>query len=117
MRPSIVTFRPRAGCDKIASPEGGLAMANTSVEDAARAVEQKIDATREGAGRVRERVSEAAENVKARAAALRDKFAETEWEDVKANVAAYVRDNPGKSLGIALGIGFAIGLLMRRRDD
>ncbi|MGA7990663.1 MAG: hypothetical protein WCC53_04460 [Thermoanaerobaculia bacterium] len=92
-------------------------MANTTVEDAARAVEQKIDATREGAGRMRERVSEAADNVKARAAQLRDKIADTEWEDVKTNVAAYVRDNPGKSLGIALGVGFALGLLLRRRDD
>lgn len=96
-------------------------MANNTVEDAARAVEQKIDATREaaasGAGRVRERVAEVAGNVKARADALRDKIADTEWEDVKANVAGYVRDNPGRSIGIALGIGFALGLLMRRRDD
>jgi ElaB/YqjD/DUF883 family membrane-anchored ribosome-binding protein len=92
-------------------------MANSTVEDAARAVEQKIDATREGAGRVRERVSEVADNVKARAAALREKLADTEWEDVKANVAGYVRDNPGKSVAIALGVGFALGLLMRRRDD
>ena len=96
-------------------------MANNTVEDAARAVEQKIDATREaaaaGAGRMRERVSEVAGNVKARAAALRDKIADTEWEDVKTNVASYVRDNPGKSLAIALGVGFALGLLMRRRDD
>ncbi len=96
-------------------------MANTTVEDAAKAVEQKIDATREaagsGAGRVRERVSEVANDVKARAAKLRDKLAETEWEDVKTNVSNYVRDNPGKSLGIALGVGFALGLLMRRKDD
>jgi len=96
-------------------------MANTTVEDAAKAVEQKIDATREaastGAGRVRERVSEVANDVKARAAKLREKLAETEWEDVKTNVSNYVRDNPGKSLAIALGVGFALGLLMRRRDD
>lgn len=96
-------------------------MANTTVEDAAKAVEQKIDATREaastGAGRVRERVTEVANDVKVRAAKLREKISETEWEDVKTHVANYVRDNPGKSLGIALGVGFALGLLMRRRDD
>ena len=96
-------------------------MANNTVEEAARAVEQKIDATREaaasGAARVRERVTEVAGNVKARAAQLRDKIADTEWEDVKSNVTAYVRENPGKSLAIALGVGFALGLLMRRRDD
>ena len=96
-------------------------MANNTVEEAARAVEQKIDATREaaasGAARVRERVTEVAGNVKARAAQLRDKIADTEWEDVKSNVTAYVRENPGKSLAIALGVGFALGLLIRRRDD
>lgn len=96
-------------------------MANNTVEDAARAVEQKIDATREaaasGAGRMRERVSEVADNVKARAGALRDKIADTDWQDVKSNISGYVRDNPGTSLAIALGVGFALGLLMRRRDD
>ncbi|MGE5715990.1 MAG: DUF883 family protein [Acidobacteriota bacterium] len=96
-------------------------MANSTVEDAARAVEQKIDATRESvgekAGRLRERVGEVAGNVKARAGALRDKLADTDWEDVQTGVKNYVRDNPAKALGIALGVGFALGLLLRRRDD
>lgn len=97
-------------------------MANTSVEDAARAVEQKIDATRESvgdkAGRLRERVGEVAESVKARAGALKDKLAGTDWEDVQTGVKNYVRDNPGKSVALALGVGFALGLLLhRRRDD
>jgi len=96
-------------------------MANSTVEDAAKVVEQKIDATRESmgdkAGRLRERVGEVADNVKARAGALRDKIAETEWADVQAGVKNYVRDNPGKSVGVALGVGFALGLLLRRRDD
>jgi ElaB/YqjD/DUF883 family membrane-anchored ribosome-binding protein len=94
---------------------------NTTVEDAAKAVEQKIDATRESlgdkAGRLREKVGEVAENVKSRASALREKIADTDWEDVKTNVTNYVRDNPGKSVAIALGVGFALGLLLRRRDD
>lgn len=96
-------------------------MANSTVEDAAKVVEQKIDATREAvgdkAGRLRERVGEVADNVKARAGALRDKIAETEWEDVQTGVKNYVRDNPGKSIAIALGVGFALGLLLHRRDD
>ena len=95
-------------------------MANTTVEDAARAVEQKIDATREvaasGAGRVRERVSEVADSVKARASALRDKIADTEWEDAKSNVAGYVRDNPGKSIAIALGALVRAEKVSSRRD-
>jgi len=96
-------------------------MANSTVEGAAKVVEQKIDATREAmgdkAGRLRERVGEVADNVKARAGALRDRIAETDWEDVQTGVKNYVRDNPGKSVGVALGVGFALGLLLRRRDD
>jgi ElaB/YqjD/DUF883 family membrane-anchored ribosome-binding protein len=96
-------------------------MANSTVEDAAKVVEQKIDATREAmgdkAGRLRERVGEVADNVKARAGALRDRIAATEWEDVQTGVKNYVRDNPGKSVALALGVGFALGLLLHRRDD
>jgi ElaB/YqjD/DUF883 family membrane-anchored ribosome-binding protein len=33
------------------------------------------------------------------------------------DVADYVRDNPGRSLLIAAGIGFLIGLLFRRSGD
>ena len=96
-------------------------MANSTVEDAAKSVEQKIDATLESmgerTGRLRERVGEVAENVRARAGALKDKIADTDWEDVQKGVKNYVRDNPGKSLALALGVGFALGLLLRRRDD
>ena len=97
-------------------------MANSTVEEVAKTVEEKIDATREAmgdrAGRLRERVGEVAGNVKARAGAIRDRIAETDWEDVQTGVKNYVRDNPGKSVAIALGVGFALGLLLhRRRDD
>jgi ElaB/YqjD/DUF883 family membrane-anchored ribosome-binding protein len=39
---------------------------------------------------------------------------------VSDNVNEYVRENPGKSILIAAGVGFVIGLLVRgnrRRDD
>lgn len=94
---------------------------NSTVENAAKAVEEKIDATREAlgdkAGRLREKVGEVADNVKARASALREKISDTDWDEVKTKVTSYVRDNPGKSVAIALGVGFALGLLLRRRDD
>jgi len=95
--------------------------ANETLEGAAKAVEEKIDATRESLGdrmgRVREKMGDVADTMKSRASSLRDKIRDTEWEDVTANVTAYVRDNPAKSLAIALGVGFALGLLLRRRDD
>jgi ElaB/YqjD/DUF883 family membrane-anchored ribosome-binding protein len=86
--------------------------------DAAKLVDEKIDAAREGfGGRVKEKVGEVAEGVKARAGALRDKIRDTDWEEVTNKATDYVRQNPGKSIAIALGVGFALGFLLRRRSD
>ncbi|MBK9374143.1 MAG: DUF883 family protein [Holophagales bacterium] len=91
-------------------------MAETT--DAAKMVDEKIDATREGfGGRVKEKMGEVAEGVKTRAGALRDKIRDTDWDEVTEKATDYVRQNPGKSLAIALGVGFALGLLLRRRSD
>ena len=91
-------------------------MAETT--DAAKLVDEKIDAAREGfGGRVKEKMGEVAEGVKARAGALRDKIRDTDWDEVTDKATDYVRQNPGKSLAIALGVGFALGLLLRRRSD
>jgi ElaB/YqjD/DUF883 family membrane-anchored ribosome-binding protein len=91
-------------------------MAETT--DAAKMVDEKIDAAREGfGGRVRDRMGEVAEGVKSRASALRDKIRDTEWNEVTDKVTDYVKENPGKSIAIALGVGFALGLLLRRRSD
>lgn len=96
-------------------------MGNETTDHSSRAVEERIDAAREaagaGAGRLRDRMGEAAEAVKARAQSLKEKIQNTEWEDVQKNVTNYVKDNPGKSLAIALGVGFVLGFLLRRRDD
>ncbi len=86
--------------------------------DAARAVDEKIDAARESfGGRVKEKVGEVAEEVKSRAGVLRDRIRETDWDEVTEKASDWVRQNPGKSVAIALGVGFAIGLLFRRRSD
>jgi len=86
--------------------------------DAAKMVDEKIDAAREGfGGRVKEKMGEVAEGVKSRAGALRDKIRDTDWEEVTDKATDYVRQNPGKSLAIALGVGFALGFLLRRRSD
>ncbi|CAG0994454.1 MAG TPA: hypothetical protein P5164_08050 [Thermoanaerobaculia bacterium] len=86
--------------------------------DAAKAVDEKIDAARESfGGRVKEKVGEVAEEVKSRAGVLRDRLRETDWDEVTEKASDWVRQNPGKSVAIALGVGFAIGLLFRRRSD
>ncbi|MBK8597047.1 MAG: DUF883 family protein [Holophagales bacterium] len=86
--------------------------------DAAKMIDEKIDAAREGfGGRVKEKMGEVAEGVKNRAGALRDKIRDTDWDEVTDKATDYVRQNPGKSLAIALGVGFALGFLLRRRSD
>ena len=94
---------------------------NETADAAAKAVEEKIDAAREAVGDrkawVKEKMTDVTEGVKARAATLRDKIRDTDWDDVMSNVKGYVRDNPGKSVAIAMGVGFALGLLLRRRSD
>lgn len=86
--------------------------------DAAKMVDEKIDAAREGfGGRVKGKMGEVAEEVKSRAGALRDKIRDTDWDEVTEKATDYVRQNPGKSLAIALGVGFALGFLLRRRSD
>ena len=91
-------------------------MAETT--DAAKMVDEKSDAARESfGGRVKEKVGEVADDVKSRASALRDRIRETDWDEVTDKVTDYVRQNPGKSVALALGVGFALGLLLRRRSD
>ena len=90
---------------------------NDTMEETSRAVEEKIDAARNAAGDGMGRLRGAADAVKARAQSLKEKIQNTEWEDVQQNVTNYVRDNPGKSLAIALGVGFVLGFLLRSRND
>jgi len=94
---------------------------NDNLENAAKVVEEKIEASRETlgekAGKVRSKMGDVADEMKQRAQALREKIRETSWEDVTANASNFVRDNPGKAVGIALAAGFLLGLAFRRRDD
>lgn len=95
-------------------------MAASETPDTPGLVEEKIDAARDATdrmGRLRERVGTVAESVKAKASELREKIRETEFDDVVENTRRFVRDNPGKSIAIALGVGFLIGMLVRRRSD
>ena len=88
-----------------------------TMDETFRTVEDRIDAAREAAGDRMGRLRGAAEAVKARAQSLKEKIQNTEWEDVQSGVTNYVRDNPGKSLAIALGVGFVLGFLLRPRKD
>jgi ElaB/YqjD/DUF883 family membrane-anchored ribosome-binding protein len=78
-------------------------------------------------GRTRERVEEAyskskaqydklAAEVKKGYAAIRAKVEEVDVKEVRDDVIEYIRRNPGKSVLIALGVGFAVGFLLRKRE-
>ena len=98
-----------------------MATPETTAENAAKAVDDKIAASRESfgdrMGKVKEKVGEVAEGVKAKATEWREKIRETEWSDVTQKATDYVKENPGKSVAAALLLGFAVGFLVRRRGD
>lgn len=48
---------------------------------------------------------------------VKTKVDEVDFEGVVEQGRAYVRSNPGKALLISVGVGFVIGLLLRRGDD
>lgn len=95
-------------------------MANETgtLSEAAQRVEDRIESAKDSLGaRVRERANQVADTVKQQAVQVKNKIRQTNWDDVMSNVNGYVRDNPGKAVGIALGVGFALGVLLRRRSD
>ncbi len=78
-------------------------------------------------GRSREIVEEAYEKAKVQFdrlyaevkkgyAKLKAKVQEIDVKEVRDDVVDYIRRNPGKSILIAIGVGFAIGYMVRRRE-
>jgi ElaB/YqjD/DUF883 family membrane-anchored ribosome-binding protein len=82
-------------------------------------VEEKIDQTRdvlgEGYGKARadfdDVASELKKNAKTAAKRLEKDYGYI-WDDVR----RYVRDNPGTSVAISVGVGFLLGFLLRGDD-
>jgi ElaB/YqjD/DUF883 family membrane-anchored ribosome-binding protein len=48
---------------------------------------------------------------------VREKVEDVDFGAVTDQVRTYVRSNPGKALLISVGVGFLIGLLLRRDDE
>lgn len=48
---------------------------------------------------------------------MREKVEDVDFGAITDQVRTYVRSNPGKALLISVGVGFLIGLLLRRDDD
>jgi ElaB/YqjD/DUF883 family membrane-anchored ribosome-binding protein len=47
---------------------------------------------------------------------VREKVEDVDFGEITDQVRSYVRSNPGKALLISVGIGFVVGLMLRRDD-
>jgi ElaB/YqjD/DUF883 family membrane-anchored ribosome-binding protein len=79
-------------------------------EDVRRGAERASQEVRRGAERARETYEEVAEN-----AQRTYQRARSEASNLSREVSLYVRDNPGKALLMAAGVGFLLGLIVRGR--
>jgi len=48
---------------------------------------------------------------------VRERVDDVDFGEITDQVRSYVRSNPGKALLISIGVGFLMGLLLRRGDD
>lgn len=78
-------------------------------EDVRRGAERASEEIRRGTERARERYGEVAEEARVGYDRVRQRSGE-----LSRDLAHYVRDNPGRSVLIAAGVGFLLGLVARR---
>lgn len=81
-------------------------------EDVRRGAERASAEIRRGAERARESYAEVADEARRGYDKVR-----TDAGELTREVGFYVRDNPGKALLIAAGVGFLLGLVARGRGD
>lgn len=48
---------------------------------------------------------------------VREKVEDVDFGAITDQVRSYVRSNPGKALLISVGVGFVVGLMLRRDED
>jgi len=72
-------------------------------------------------GRAREYVGEKYESASGAVRdgynSMREKVEDVDFGAITDQVRTYVRSNPGKALLISVGVGFLVGLLLRRDED
>lgn len=66
---------------------------------------------------VGEKYQEASGKVRDGYNSVREKVDDVDFGAITDQVRSYVRSNPGKALLISVGVGFLIGLLLRRDDE
>jgi ElaB/YqjD/DUF883 family membrane-anchored ribosome-binding protein len=66
---------------------------------------------------VNEKYSAASDAARNQYNQMREKVEDVDFGAVADQARSYVRSNPGKALLLSVGIGFVIGLLLRRDDE
>lgn len=66
---------------------------------------------------VNDKYSAASDAVKNQYNRVREKVEDVDFGEITDQIRGYVRSNPGKALLISVGVGFLIGLLLRRSDE
>jgi ElaB/YqjD/DUF883 family membrane-anchored ribosome-binding protein len=66
---------------------------------------------------VNEKYSAASDAVRNQYNRVREKVEDVDFGAIADQVRGYVRSNPGKALLISVGVGFLVGLLLRRDDN
>ncbi len=66
---------------------------------------------------VNDKYSAASDAMKNQYNRAKERVDDVDFGEITDQVRTYVRSNPGKALLISVGVGFAVGLLLRRGDD
>jgi ElaB/YqjD/DUF883 family membrane-anchored ribosome-binding protein len=97
-----------------------LTEARTALDSARETMGQLYGRSREvveeGYGKAKVQFDKLSGEVKKGYAKVKAKAQEVDVKEVRDDVVDYIRRNPGKSILIALGVGFALGYLVRRRE-
>ncbi len=97
-----------------------LAEARTALESAREKMGELYGRSREvieeAYAKAKEQLDKLTAEIKKGYAKVKAKVQEIDVKEVRDDVVDYVRRNPGKSILIALGVGFAVGYLVRRRE-
>lgn len=74
----------------------------------------KFDRAREFVG---DKYSKASDAMKSGYNSMRERVEDVDFGALTDQVRTYVRSNPGKALLISVGVGFLVGLLLRRDEE
>lgn len=88
--------------------------ARDAVSSASDKVKEKVSSAGDS---VKKTYASASEKAKTQYGEVRDKVKDIELEESIESARNWVRENPGTAVLLSVGVGFLIGLILRRDDD